>query len=89
MASDHPCNSVFELHQLPMDKSPCKVWHDVAKKTGHKMGSNTSKNKPLKLLNLWYIPAAQVPIQESMKGPVHWSEKYQVIHLTHIASQGN
>ena len=50
-----------------MDKSPCKVWHDVAKKTGHKTGSNTSQNKPLELLNLWYTPAAQVPIQESIR----------------------
>ena len=48
-----------------------------------------SKNKPLKLVNLWCIPSAQVPVQESMQGPVSWSEMYLVIHLAHIASHGN
>ena len=41
MTSDHPCNSVLKLDQLPMGKSSCEVRHDVAKQIGHKMGSNT------------------------------------------------
>ena len=88
MASDHPCNSVLELSSQWVSLL-VKSGMVLPSKLDTKWAVTPSKNKPLKLVNLWCIPTAKVPVQEYMEGPVHWSGKYLVIHLAHIASQGN
>ena len=63
MASDHPCNSVLELSSQWVSLL-VKSSMVLPSKLDTKWAVTPSKNKPLKLVNLWCIPTAKVPVQE-------------------------
>ena len=63
MASDHPCNSVLELSSQWVSLL-VKSSMVLPSKLDTKLAVTPSKNKPLKLVNLWCIPTAKVPVQE-------------------------